>query len=159
MEIDNEEQDDRDIFFELEESTQTVDEAQTPVTPVNMHEVMCNKLLNLSSPKVALSRTGIKSMCMEQMLLLGKMDPLRSKELQKRNDFHMHECKNCGMLMNFQWKVRVTYENKPGRGGKRHHAAHADRHMETHCNEADRLSIQQRLIKKVKNELNMNKMV
>ena len=52
--------------------------------------------------------------------------------------------------MNFQWKVKGTYENKPGGGGGSYHAACAARHLENHCNEADRLSTQQRVIEKKK---------
>ena len=61
MEIGDEEQDDGDKVFELEEASSTVDEVQTPGVPANADEVLCNKLLNLPSPKVSLSRAGIKS--------------------------------------------------------------------------------------------------
>ena len=44
----------------MEEVSESVDEAQTPVAPANVDEALCDKLLNLTSPKVALSRTGIK---------------------------------------------------------------------------------------------------
>ena len=102
MEFYTEEHDDGDRVFELKEVWSTVDEAHTPVAPANMDEVLCDKLLNLPSPKVALSRTGIKLMCMEQMLLLGKIDPRKLKEKsENKNDCHTHECKHCRMLMKF----------------------------------------------------------
>ena len=61
MEIDSEEQDDGDRVFEWEEASATFDEAQNPVAPASADEVLCNKLLNLCSPKACLERTGIKS--------------------------------------------------------------------------------------------------
>ena len=86
-------------FFELEESTQTVDEAQTHVAPANIDEALCDKLLNSPSPKVSMPRTGVKSTFMEQMMLL-KMDPRRLKEKpENRSDHHTHECKHCGKLI------------------------------------------------------------
>ena len=48
-----------------------------------MDESLCNKLLNFPSPKVALARTCIKAMHMEQILLLGEMDARRLKETLK----------------------------------------------------------------------------
>ena len=60
MEIDSEEQDDGDRFFELEEASETVDESQTPLVPANIDEALCNKFLNFPSPKVARTRTGFK---------------------------------------------------------------------------------------------------
>ena len=65
MEIDSEEKDDRDSVFELEEASTIVDEEQTPVVPDSINEASCNKLLNLSSPKVVLASTGVKQTCME----------------------------------------------------------------------------------------------
>ena len=72
MEINDEERDDGDRVYELEEASETVDEVKTHVVPANSDEALCNKLLNFPSPKVALSRTGIKSTCMEQMMFLKK---------------------------------------------------------------------------------------
>ena len=65
MEIDNEEKDYGERVFELEEASAIVDEVQTYILPANVDEVLFDKCLNLLSPKVALSRTGIKSTCME----------------------------------------------------------------------------------------------
>ena len=61
MEIDNEEKDNGDRVYDLEEALETVDKVQTHVLPVNINESLCDKLLNLPSTKVALSRIGIKS--------------------------------------------------------------------------------------------------
>ena len=91
----------------MKEALLTVDESQTPAVTANTDEASCNKLLNLTSPKVALSRTGIKSMRMEHTLLLGKMDARRLKEKpENKNDCYAHECKHCGMSMKFQYEVR-----------------------------------------------------
>ena len=68
---------------------------------------------------------------MEQMLLLGNMDPRSLKENhENKNYFYTHECEHCGMLMKFQWEVRETYENKPEGGGGSYHAVCATRHLE-----------------------------
>ena len=87
MEIDNEEQDDGDRVYELEEALETVDEVQNPVGSANTDEALSDKLLNFPSPKVSLSRTGVKSIRIEQMMLLKKMDPRRLKdEHASKND-------------------------------------------------------------------------
>ena len=72
IDICNEEQDDEDRFCELEEASETADEVQTHVVPANIEKVLCNKFLNLPSPKVSLSRIGVESTCMEQTMLLKK---------------------------------------------------------------------------------------
>ena len=116
---------------------------QTPVVPANIYEVLCNKLLNLPFSKVALVRTGVKSTCMDQVLLLGKMDARMLKDkTENKNDFYAHECENCGMLMNFQWKVRGTYKNKHEKVGGSYHAACAARHPENDFNESGHNPIQ-----------------
>ena len=76
----------------MEEVSATVDEAQTHVVPSNTDESSCNKLLNLPFPKVALARTGFKLTCMEQMLLLGKMDVYRLKENPENKNANIAEC-------------------------------------------------------------------
>ena len=67
MEIYNEEQDDRDRVFELGEASSTIDGVQTPA---KSDEALCNAFLNLPYPKLALSREGVKSTCMEQIMLI-----------------------------------------------------------------------------------------
>ena len=52
MEFDDEEQDHVNIVHELEEASETVDEVQTPAVSTNADEVLCDKLINLPSPKV-----------------------------------------------------------------------------------------------------------
>ena len=47
--------------FESEDASTTIDEAQTPVATANIDEVSCTKFLNLTSTKVSLTRTDIKS--------------------------------------------------------------------------------------------------
>ena len=127
--------------------------------PTNVDEALCNKLLNFPSPKASLERICIKSTYMEQMLFLGNMDPCRLKgKPENKNDCHARECKHFGMLMKFQWKVRVTYKKKPGGGGGSYHDTHASRHLENHCNEVGNNSIQECLIEKCK-KINMKKML
>ena len=107
MEIDNEEPDDRDRVCELEEVSETVYEVQTPVASSNVDEALYDKLLNLHSPKVSVSRIGVKSMHIEQMVLFKKMDPRRLKDKPaSKNDCYTHECKHCRKLMKLAWKVK-----------------------------------------------------
>ena len=64
----------------------------------------------------------------------------------KKEDKHeccAHQFKHCGMLMKFQWKVSLTHKTKARRGGGSYHAACAARHLERHCNESGRDSIQE----------------
>ena len=65
IEIDNEEQDDGDRVYELKKASEAADEVQTHVSSANADEALCDKLLNLTSPEVSISRTGIKSTRME----------------------------------------------------------------------------------------------
>ena len=84
------------------------------------------------------------------MLLLGKIDARRlNGKPENKNNYHSHECKHCVMLIQFQWKVKETYEIKPGGGGRSYHTAHASRHLENYCNEAGRASIQEHLNEKI----------
>ena len=54
MEIDSEDIDDEDKVLELEDTSPTIEEAQTYVVTSSADEVSCQKLLNFTSPKVAL---------------------------------------------------------------------------------------------------------
>ena len=75
------------------------------------------------------------------------MDPRGLKdEPGSKNDCYTHECEHFRMLMKFQWKVKWSLKSKPRGGSRNYHAEHAARHLKNHCDEADRLSIQQRLI-------------
>ena len=56
------------------------DEEQIPVESINLDEVLCARLVKFPSPKVSTSRTGIAHACMDQMILLKKMDRKRLKE-------------------------------------------------------------------------------
>ena len=53
MEFDKEEQDNGDRVCELEEASETFDEVKTHVAPSNIDEALCDKLINLPSPKVS----------------------------------------------------------------------------------------------------------
>ena len=107
MDTDDEEKDDLNTLFELEEATEIVDELQTYVASINLNEALSDKLIDFPSPKVSASRKGIKSMHMEQMMLLKKMDPKRLKEKYANNsDCCNHECKHFKKLLQFPWKVK-----------------------------------------------------
>ena len=89
MEIDTDKVD-GDNALELEDAS-TTEEAPTPVATASLDSLLCHKFLDLPAPKVALSRTGVKSMRMEQMLLLRKMDVRRlMKRLGNKHDCHTH---------------------------------------------------------------------
>ena len=62
---------DGDKSFELEDSSET---EEAPTHFATLDSVIREKLIDLSTPKASLSSTSIKSTCMEQMLLLRKMD-------------------------------------------------------------------------------------
>ena len=80
------------------------------------------------------------------------MDPFRLKDRpESKNDFHAHECDRCGKLIKFQWKVKGSLKHKPRGGCGSYHVEHTARHLENHCDEVGRLSIQQRSIEKVMN--------
>ena len=69
METDNEEQHDDNRVRKLEEASETIDEAQTPIGSANADEALCHELLNSPSPEFSVSRSVIKSSCTEQMML------------------------------------------------------------------------------------------
>ena len=60
--------------FELEDAS-TTEEALTPVA--TLYLVNRQKLFDLPNPKVSVASTGVKSVHMEQMSLLDKMDARR----------------------------------------------------------------------------------
>ena len=78
---DKEKPNDEATILDLEEAS-PVEEVLIPDEPVHLNEELCNKLLDLPLPKVFLTRAGVKSFCMEHMVLLGKMDPCRLEETQ-----------------------------------------------------------------------------
>ena len=67
------------------------------------------------------------------MTLLEKMDRRRLKKIQKKDDFHTHECKHCGSLIKLLQKVKVTV--KKGDVGGSWHPAHEYIDLEKGCNE------------------------
>ena len=50
--------------FELEDVSTTITKAQTHVVTVSTDDTLCQKFLNLTSPKVSLARNSLKSMHM-----------------------------------------------------------------------------------------------
>ena len=88
------------------------------------------------------------------------MDHRRLKNKpENNNDCYTNECKHCGNLMEFQWKIKISLKSKHVEGDESYHIPHAARHLENHCNEAGNISIQQGLIKKkVMKELNVKTM-
>ena len=104
---------DGDKAFELEHRSMTIEEVPTPISTASLDSAACQKLLDLPAPKASLLRAGIKSACMQQVLLLGKMDVCRlMKKQENKHDCCTHRCKRCGMLINLSWKVKGSYENK-----------------------------------------------
>ena len=91
---------------------------------------------------------------MDQMSLFEKMDTLRLEQKPKRKDnFHAHECKDCGFLLKLPWKVK-GFINKEGRGSICN-TVHVGRHLEKHCDKTGRNSIREKLLEnaeKIKNE-------
>ena len=47
-------------MFELEDASPTIEEVQTTVATASADEELCQKLINLHSPGVALASTGFK---------------------------------------------------------------------------------------------------
>ena len=76
MEIDSDEVDGNNAF-ELEDASTTIKEAPTHVATASLDLVSCEKFLDLPAHKVSLESTGIKSVRVEQMFVLGKMDAHR----------------------------------------------------------------------------------
>ena len=62
---------DGDKVFELEDAS-TTEEVLTPV--VTLDSVIRQKLIDFTTPKSSLSINDVKSMRMDQILLLGKID-------------------------------------------------------------------------------------
>ena len=121
-----------DESFKLEDTSETIEEALTHAATASIDEALHQKILGLPAPKVSLASTSVKSIRMEQMLLLGKMDARRLMEKPGcTNHCHSYECNNYRMLIKLPWKIKGSYENKLGGGGS-YHAAHASRHLESH---------------------------
>ena len=81
-----------------------------------------------------------------------KIDPRRLKDkTASKNYCYTNKCKDFRKLMKLAWKVKGCLKSKTGAGDGSYHTACAARHLEKHCNEAGRISIQQRLIEKKKN--------
>ena len=85
---DNEKIDDENVTIDLEEVASPIEEVSILSEPVNLNEELCDKLLDFLPTKISFSRAGVKSSFLEQMVLLGKMDPRRLKE----NPKHNHDC-------------------------------------------------------------------
>ena len=113
---------------------------------------MCARLVKFPSPKVSTSRTGIAHACMDQMILLKKMDRKRLKENPTDdNYFCTHQCKHWNALISFLWKVNGKILSRPTDGPGDYHAVHAERHLEKNFNERGSSSIENvQMIKKRK---------
>ena len=69
---------------------------EAPIPIATLDSVVRQKLIDLSATKVSLSSTDVKSACMEQMLILGKMGVHRLMEnAECKHDCCTHECKHC----------------------------------------------------------------
>ncbi len=104
-----------DKLFELEDASTTIEEVTTHVAAASLDSVLCQNFLDLPLPKESLASTGFKSIRMEQMLLLVKMDVHKlMKKPENKYDYHVHECEYCEMLINLPWKLKGSYKNKGG---------------------------------------------
>ena len=140
---DNEKPDNEEISLDLEEASSLVEEASIPAEHAHLNEELCNKLLDFPPPKFSLPRSGVKSLRMELMVFLGKIDPRRLKDkLKHEHDCCTHEFEHCGKLIKLPLKVRGSLNNTGSGGTGSYHAANASRHLESHCNEASLHSIE-----------------
>ena len=113
---------------------------------VTLDSVNFQKLIDLPNLKASLSRNDFKSTRMEEMSLLGKMDARRlMPKTENNNGCCTHECKHCGFLLKFTWKLKGSIKNAGG-GGHSHHDACVGRHLEKHCNKGSRNSIKERTL-------------
>ena len=81
-------------------------------------------------------------------MLLVKIDARRlMTKPENKHEYCTHECKHCGFLLKFPWKVKGSCKSKGVEGGS-FHAAHAGRHLEKHYNEAGSNSIKERTLEK-----------
>ena len=144
---------DEDVIMDLEEASSPVEEVSIPAEQLNLNEQLCAKFLDLPPPKVSLSRAGVKSACMEQIVILGKIDPLRLNDNPKHNaDCFTHECKHFRKSIAMSCKVKGSLTNKGLGGTGSYHVTNAIRHLESHCNEAGLQSMESLLNEKVQNE-------
>ena len=91
MESGNEEDSTTNLVIELEEADEMVQEEQNPVEDINIDDFLCEILAKLPPPKCSVSRNGVASLCMDQIILLKKMDIKRLKENPANDhDFRSH---------------------------------------------------------------------
>ena len=79
MESGNEEDSTSNLVMELEEVHEIVEEEQIPVEAINTDEFSCERLAKLPSPRQSVSRNGVASLRVDQIILLKKMDRKRLK--------------------------------------------------------------------------------
>ena len=92
MESGDEEDSTTNLVIELEEVDEILPEEQIPVEAINIDDFLCEILVKLTSPRRSVSRNGIVSLCVDQMILLKKMDLKRLKENpEDDHDCHTHQ--------------------------------------------------------------------
>ena len=95
MEGDHEE-DTSTMVCELEMVEENGEEEANAIEKNVLDEVALKRIRKLPEPRVTKSRTGTKSMRMEQFVLLEKNDVERLKDSpQDDKDYNAHPCKHC----------------------------------------------------------------
>ena len=93
---DDHEEDSSTIVYELEMAEENEEEHANAIEKKMLDEVTLNRLRKLPEPRVAKSRSGTKSTCIEQFMLLEKNEVKRLKDSpQCDKDFNTHQCKYC----------------------------------------------------------------
>ena len=105
MESGNEEDSTTNLVMELEEADEIAPEEKIPVKAISTDEFLCERLAKLPLPRRSASRNGITSLCMDQMIILKKMDYKRLKENHMDDhDCHTHQYEHFKKLLYFLWK-------------------------------------------------------
>ena len=150
MDSDHEE-DVNTMVTELEVAEEIEEEEQMEVEAIPLDEFSMETLRKLPSPRSTKSRSDNKSLCMDQMTLLQKMDKNRLKENPiDDQDFNAHECEHCKKLLIFTWKTKEKLHSRPTNGLGSCHTAHVQRRLGKWCNAEGRASIAQRTNEKIR---------
>ena len=80
------------------------------VEAIPLDEVSMERLCKFPSPRITKSRIGTKSLCMDQMTLLEKIDKKRLKDNPTDDqDCYAHECAHCKTLLTSPGKRMGDY--------------------------------------------------
>ena len=109
MDCDHEE-DSNNVVVELEVTEGIEEEEQIEVEAIPLDEFSMERLGKLPSPRNPKSRNGIASLCMDQMILLQKIDKKRLEENPTDyQDCNTRERKHCKELLTFLWKLKKKH--------------------------------------------------